>query len=247
MRRRSVKLWKDSEYRAMKIQKAKEQFERPGTRESAKTSASKLLRQFNKDRTHQICANRRRWQRRGSGKRQSTAMKVKWKDKGFHSKMIAIQRARCQTPAFREERRQVALRLWKTTNLRYKIIHARKKFPNRYELFCQESLVKLGEPFFAEKRIENLITADLVLANRKVAIFVEGCYWHACQIHFPGHYILRGGKTSEEVRAFDYFVYKVLRIQGWTVIRVWSCEIKEDNDIAGKRVRRVINSHVIVV
>jgi DNA mismatch endonuclease, patch repair protein len=72
---------------------------------------------------------------------------------------------------------------------------------------------------------------DIVLAGRRLAIFVHGCFWH-------GHDCARGARVPKTNR--DYWVGKVarnrardvaaqerLRTLGWRVETVWECELKD--------------------
>lgn len=69
-------------------------------------------------------------------------------------------------------------------------------------------------------------TADLVFLKARVAVFVDGCYWHGC----PDHY--RPATKHSEFwrekiegnRARDADTDARLREQGWTVVRVWEHE-----------------------
>lgn len=72
---------------------------------------------------------------------------------------------------------------------------------------------------------------DIVLAGRRLAIFVHGCFWH-------GHDCARGARVPKANR--DYWVGKVgrnrardvtarerLAALGWRVETVWECELKD--------------------
>ncbi|MGY3567412.1 very short patch repair endonuclease [Sinomonas sp. RB5] len=69
-------------------------------------------------------------------------------------------------------------------------------------------------------------TADLVFTRARVAVFIDGCYWHGC----PQHYI-------EPASNVDYWRPKIARNRerdaettaalsaaGWQVLRFWSHE-----------------------
>lgn len=69
--------------------------------------------------------------------------------------------------------------------------------------------------------------ADVVFTRARVAVFVDGCFWHGCAEH---------GRRRHEVNAW-YWPEKIARNQrrdadtnarledaGWTVIRVWEHE-----------------------
>src|SRR5580658_2354566 len=72
---------------------------------------------------------------------------------------------------------------------------------------------------------------DIVLAGRRLAIFVHGCFWH-------GHDCARGARVPKANR--DYWVGKVgrnrvrdgaarfaLEAAGWRVEVIWECELKD--------------------
>ncbi|WP_327374221.1 very short patch repair endonuclease [Thermomonospora echinospora] len=69
-------------------------------------------------------------------------------------------------------------------------------------------------------------TADLVFTRAKVAVFLDGCYWHGC----PEHY--RPSKQNKEFwekkiggnRARDAETDRLLREAGWETVRVWEHE-----------------------
>ena len=69
-------------------------------------------------------------------------------------------------------------------------------------------------------------TADIVFRPAKVAIFVDGCFWHGCQEH-------RAAPKSntkfwvDKIRGNvlrDIQTNEVLEANGWRVIRVWEHE-----------------------
>jgi len=72
---------------------------------------------------------------------------------------------------------------------------------------------------------------DFVLLKRRIAVFVDGCFWHGhdCRNTRP--------KQNEEfwkakrVRnmARDKTVTEKFERRGWTVLRIWECEFKKRN------------------
>lgn len=76
----------------------------------------------------------------------------------------------------------------------------------------------------AAKPLPNLRrTADLVFRPAKVAVFIDGCYWHGC----PEHYVspkTNSGYWSEKVArnvARDRDTDERLTAAGWLVLRFW--------------------------
>ena len=72
-------------------------------------------------------------------------------------------------------------------------------------------------------------TADLVFRPTKVAVFVDGCYWHGCPEHFVppktnvAYWRQKIGRNMERDRETD----ERLRDQGWLVLRFWEHEPPE--------------------
>ena len=72
---------------------------------------------------------------------------------------------------------------------------------------------------------------DFVFPKLKLAVFVDGCFWHGCPIHATQP------KTNEEFwrtkiarnQARDRLVTRTLRAQGWRVLRIWEHELAKKN------------------
>lgn len=71
---------------------------------------------------------------------------------------------------------------------------------------------------------------DIVFMKQKIAVFVDGCFWHGC----PEHAVQpdTNGKfwrqKIEANRMRDVDASRQLTSLGWTVIRVWEHEVKQD-------------------
>ena len=84
--------------------------------------------------------------------------------------------------------------------------------------------------------------ADLVLWKRKLALYVDGCFWHGC----PEHYVRPRSSTSfwddkliENVNRDRNQTLKLLS-NGWTVIRVWEHQVREDLELVAASVFKAI-------
>lgn len=82
---------------------------------------------------------------------------------------------------------------------------------------------------------------DICYPGRKVAIFVNGCFWHRCpycNLQIPKHNHDYWVHKFETNVLRDRRVQEELRQQGWTVIVVWECEIKKDLE---KTIRELVS------
>jgi DNA mismatch endonuclease (patch repair protein) len=67
------------------------------------------------------------------------------------------------------------------------------------------------------------VRADVVFTRRRVAVFVDGCFWHGCPDHGslpkanPGYW---GPKLERNVER-DRLVNDRLLAGGWVVVRLW--------------------------
>jgi DNA mismatch endonuclease (patch repair protein) len=68
---------------------------------------------------------------------------------------------------------------------------------------------------------------DIAFPGRKVAIFVDGCFWHMCPIHgtVPSSNVEYWVPKLEANRARDAMKKERLEKEGWTVLRVWEHEL----------------------
>lgn len=97
------------------------------------------------------------------------------------------------------------------------------------EILLRKELWHRGYRYRVNERVKG-VRPDLVFRGPEVAVFVDGCFWHGC----PRHY------SAPENNA-DFWKKKLMRNQerdrrnnrtlgeaGWTVVRCWECEIRDD-------------------
>lgn len=77
---------------------------------------------------------------------------------------------------------------------------------------------------------------DFVFITSKVAIFVDGCFWHGhnCRNTKPKDNKEYWDRKIDRNIQRDKQVTKHLEGIGWTVIRIWECELKDENKIKEK-------------
>jgi DNA mismatch endonuclease (patch repair protein) len=117
---------------------------------------------------------------------------------------------------------------WASSEHARRTMRANKRRDTKPELALRSALHARGLRFRVDSvPFKGLRTrADLVFSKAKIAVFVDGCYWHGC----PEHFIMP--KTNE-----DYWSAKIKRNKdrdeatdvslaeaGWEAIRVWEHE-----------------------
>ena len=86
-------------------------------------------------------------------------------------------------------------------------------------------------------------TADVVFTRARVAVFVDGCWWHKC----PEHYKEPKSNTRYWLPKVDRNVARDAKVDallddaGWTVVRAWE---HEDPVAVADRVERVVRGFV---
>lgn len=70
---------------------------------------------------------------------------------------------------------------------------------------------------------------DFVFSRGRVAVFVDGCFWHACPRHrtTPASNRAYWEQKLKGNRKRDREVTRALVKQGWTVIRIWEHDVKK--------------------
>jgi DNA mismatch endonuclease (patch repair protein) len=66
-------------------------------------------------------------------------------------------------------------------------------------------------------------TADLVFTRQRVAVFIDGCFWHGCPEHHrqPGANAAYWSEKVARNRERDADTDAALKAAGWTVVRCW--------------------------
>lgn len=81
--------------------------------------------------------------------------------------------------------------------------------------------------------------ADVVFGPARVAVYVDGCFWHSCPEHGtrPKRNAAFWRQKLERNRERDAATDRLLDENGWTVIRIWE---HEDPSEAADRVERAV-------
>lgn len=111
------------------------------------------------------------------------------------------------------------------------------------EVALRRELHRLGLRYRVHRRPLRAVRreADVVFGPSKVAVFVDGCFWHGCPDHAT--WPKRNGEfwraKIEANRARDANTDVVLAEAGWLSVRVWEHERPE---VAAARVHEAVTS-----
>jgi DNA mismatch endonuclease, patch repair protein len=69
-------------------------------------------------------------------------------------------------------------------------------------------------------------TADMIFTRARVAVFVDGCWWHGCPAHYrpPSSNVSYWAAKISRNQERDKLVDQALIEANWTVIRIWEHE-----------------------
>jgi DNA mismatch endonuclease (patch repair protein) len=83
---------------------------------------------------------------------------------------------------------------------------------------------------------------DLAFVGCKIAVFVDGCFWHGCPDHYKAsatNVTFWSEKIARNQRR-DREVEIALAKLGWTVLRYWEHEVEGDLTSVVDRIRAVV-------
>lgn len=119
---------------------------------------------------------------------------------------------------------------------------ANRRRDTKPELALRRLLHVAGYRYRVDYRIDlpdgSRVRPDIVFTKRKVAVFVDGCFWHGCPEHGVAPKTNQGywGPKLERNVARDSANTAQLVEAGWAVIRVW------EHEPASDALRKVVRS-----
>ena len=79
---------------------------------------------------------------------------------------------------------------------------------------------------------------DIVFTKKRIAIFIDGCFWHKCPVDFQEPETRKEfwmKKIQSNVER-DKRTNKKLSDKGWAVIRIWEHEMRKDPEKVLKKI-----------
>lgn len=94
------------------------------------------------------------------------------------------------------------------------------------EVALRSALHRRGLRFRKDYRMDLAgarVRPDVVFTRRRVAVFVDGCFWHGCPIHFvpPKSNGWYWEPKLRRNRERDELAVRALAAAGWQVVRIW--------------------------
>lgn len=82
---------------------------------------------------------------------------------------------------------------------------------------------------------------DFVFFKERLAIFVDGCFWHGCPRcrNIPATNDAYWVEKNERNRARDRLITRRLRDKGWTVLRIWEHSLRNPQRVSNM-IQRVL-------
>lgn len=152
-----------------------------------------------------------------------------------------VSRKGLMGPKLRSSKRES----WASSPTVRKVMRANRPRDTRPEIAIRSAVHALGLRYRVNRRpVPGLRrTADLVFAGPKVAVFVDGCFWHGCAEHYrPSTRNAKFWSTKvNNNRKRDAETDRRLTEAGWTVVRVW--EHENVQEAAARVAKIVLSSH----
>lgn len=119
-------------------------------------------------------------------------------------------------------------------------IRSRNTAPERV---ARMALVGMGMKGFKTNVRDLPGTPDICFPDQRIALFIDGCFWHGCRIHFrmPKSNIGFWASKINANRSRDQASLRLLRSIGWRVARIWEHELQRGKPTARKAMLRAMS------
>ncbi|MFI6400498.1 very short patch repair endonuclease [Rhodococcus coprophilus] len=123
-------------------------------------------------------------------------------------------------------------------------MRANRRVDTKPEREIRSALHRRGYRFRKDYRLEFdtvRVRPDIVFTAKRVAVFVDGCFWHACPIHSRSPAVNQwywSPKLQRNVER-DRRADRILADAGWKVVRIWE---HEAIDAAVDRVMEILEN-----
>lgn len=134
---------------------------------------------------------------------------------------------------------RVAEAVWKSTS-EGKHLAGRRRRDTGPEMLLRRAIHARGGRFRVQVRLAKSCTPDILMPSRRLAVFVDGDYWHSCPEHgrktpFIGPNAALWETKMQRNKERDVRSTEIAQQQGWVVIRLWECEVVSDPTAQAER------------
>lgn len=83
---------------------------------------------------------------------------------------------------------------------------------------------------------------DIISRKKKVAVFLDSCFWHGCRWHcrIPksrrDYWVPKIQRNKDRAK----IVNRVLKKEGWRVVRIWEHQFQKDFDKSIRKLARLL-------
>ena len=117
------------------------------------------------------------------------------------------------------------------------------KAKSKLEDLVSHALRKKGLRF--RRNVRSLYgTPDIAIKKYRIVIFNDSCFWHCCPKHFkmPKSNVEFWEKKFKRNKKHDQEVTKYYHEKGWTILRFWEHEIKQDLNVVVDKIEKTIKN-----
>jgi DNA mismatch endonuclease, patch repair protein len=132
---------------------------------------------------------------------------------------------------------------WASNERSRAVMRGNRSRDTKPELAIRSQLHRDGFRFRVNRRPVPEIqrSADIIFPRERVAVFVDGCFWHGCQ----HHYVAAKANSDYWSKKIEGNVHRdratndALNVRGWEVLRIWE---HEDPERAARRIEMAVRA-----
>ena len=130
-----------------------------------------------------------------------------------------------------------------SVNKRKQIMRANRPRGNFSTELALISLLRNNNITGWRRKFPLLGSPDFVFQAHRIAIFVDGCFWHGhdCRRLTPSSNVAYWSQKMSYNLKHVRQVNRVLRASGWNVLRIWECALKKQPARVARRIETALS------